>query len=192
MTTLSLGLFLAVTLFWGVGAYNRLVRLRAEVIRQWSSVDAVWTRLLVRMQGGVSARHSVATGGSEQEIQALQFACEDLLEALSQYRLLPLDQEWQKRVVAQHLKVIAEMRLLLQSENLAIKPDLEIAINRLRQTLRTALIPYHGAVVAYNDALAMRPASWLAASFNFNPGIRLDLSMGTEEAKAEPQDDTSH
>ncbi len=191
MAALSLGLFLALTLFWGVGAYNRLVRLRAEVIRQWSSVDAVWTRLLVRMQGGVAARHSLASGGSEQETQALQFACEDLLEALSQYRLLPLDQEWQKRVVAQHFKVMSEMRLLLQSENLAIKPDLEIAINRLRQTLRTALIPYHGAVAAYNDALAMRPASWLAASFNLNPGIRLDLSMGIDEAKAGPQDDTS-
>ena len=56
MVALILGLLVALVLFWAVGAHNRLVRLRSEVIRQWSSVDAVWLRLLVRLQGGIAAR----------------------------------------------------------------------------------------------------------------------------------------
>ena len=66
----------------------------------------------------------------------------------------------------------------LQTANDAVKPDLDIALNRMRQTLPAALIPYHVAVAAYNDALAMRPASWLARRLNLKPAMRMDLSMG--------------
>jgi len=34
MGWLALGLLLALVLFWAVGAYNRLMRLRAEVLRR--------------------------------------------------------------------------------------------------------------------------------------------------------------
>lgn len=178
MGALIVGVLLAVTLFWAVGAHNRLVRLRAEVVRQWSSVDAVWLRLLVRMQGGISARQSLMPESDSEALQALQTACDELLEALSQARLQPLEVECQKQVMAQHMKVLAEIRLMLQTANDAVRPDLDIALNRMRQTLPAALIPYHVAVTAYNDALAMRPASWLARQLNLKPAVRMDLSMG--------------
>jgi LemA protein len=178
MGALILGLLLALLVFWAVGAHNRLVRLRAEVVRQWSSVDAVWLRLLVRMQGGIAARQSLATPTGEDDLQALQSACDELLEALSLARLQPLDGESQKQVQAQHQKVVAEIRRMLQTSNDAVKPDLDIALNRMRQTLPAALIPYHVAVAAYNDALAMQPASWLARRLKLQPAMRMDLSMG--------------
>ena len=78
-----------------------------------------------------------------------------------------------------HLKVLTEIRRMLQTENDAVKPDLEIALSRMRQTLPAALIPYHVAVAAYNEALAMRPASWLASRLKFQPAMRMDLSIGT-------------
>jgi LemA protein len=179
MGALVFGFLLAIALFWAVGAHNRLVRLRAEVVRQWSSVDAVWLRLLVRMQGGIAARQTLAIGAGTDELQALQLACDELLEALSQARQQPLDNESQKLVVTQHHKVVTEIRSLLQTTNDAVKPDLDIALNRMRQTLPAALIPYHVAVAAYNDALTMRPASWLARRLNLKPATRMDLSMGT-------------
>ena len=178
MDALIFGLLLALTLFWAVGAHNRLVRLRADVVRQWSSVDAVWLRLLVRMQGGIAARQSLSHESSHDDMQILQSATEDLLEALAQVRLQPMDGDSQKQVVAQHHKVIAEIRRLLQMNNEAIKPDLEIALNRMRQTLPAALIPYHVAVLAYNDALGMQPAAWLAKRLKFLPVLRMDLSLG--------------
>lgn len=177
MGALILGLLLAIALFWAVGAHNRLVRLRAEVVRQWSSVDAVWLRLLVRMQGGITARQSMALSDGADDLLVLQSACDDLLEALSQVRLQPLDAESQAQVLVQHQKVLAEIRRMLQTDNDAVKPDLEIALSRMRQTLPAALIPYHVAVAAYNDALAMRPASWLARRLKMKPVMRMDLSM---------------
>lgn len=178
MWALIVGVLLAVTLFWAVGAHNRLVRLRSEVVRQWSSVDAVWLRLLVRLQGGITARQSLTAETDEEGLQALQVACDELLEALSVARMQPLDAESQRQVMTQHLRVLAEIRLMLQTGNETLKPDLDIALNRMRQTLPAALIPYHVAVAAYNEALVMRPASWLARRLNLQPATRLDLSMG--------------
>jgi LemA protein len=180
MDALIFGLLLATGLFWAVGAHNRLVRLRAEVVRQWGSVDAVWLRLLLRLQGGMVARQSLVTaptGDTEGELQALQSACDGLMEALFQARLQPLAADGQKQVQALHQKVVLEIRTLLQKDNEAVKPDLEIALNRLRQTLPAALIPYHVAVANYNEALAMQPAAWLAKRMRFQPATKMDLSV---------------
>ena len=178
MGALILGLLLALALCWAVGAHNRLMRLRADVVRQWSSVDAVWLRLLVRLQGGIAARQTLAPEQAAADLLTLQTTCDELLEALSQVRLQPLDGESQKLLAMQHQKLLAEIRTQLQAENAAVKPDLDIALNRMRQTLPAALIPYHVAVVAYNEALAMRPTSWLARQLNLKPVMRMDLSMG--------------
>ncbi|OYU10667.1 MULTISPECIES: hypothetical protein [unclassified Limnohabitans] len=177
MGILIFGALVLLTLFWSVGAHNRLVRLRSEVIRQWSSVDAVWLRLLVRLQGGLAARESLSTETDLKELELLQAACDGLLEALSQMRLQPLVQTHQKQVISQHLKLVGEIRLLQQTAHAPIQPDLEIALNRMRQTLPAAVIPYHVAVAAYNDALSMRPASWLAKRLNFKPVMRMDLTL---------------
>jgi len=185
MEALIFGLLMAIALFWAVGAHNRLVRLRADVVRQWGSVDAVWLRLLVRLQGGIAARQSLVTtpvGDGvvevEGELQALQSACDELMEALLLARLQPLAADGQKQVQALHQKVVLEIRALLQTDKDAVKPDLEIALSRMRQTLPAALIPYHVAVAAYNDALAMQPAAWLAKRLRFQPATKMDLSVG--------------
>ena len=167
---------LALALFWSVGAHNRLVRLRAEVIRQWGSVDAVWLRLLVRLQGGLAARQTLLGEAGAPELQAVQMASDQMLEALLQARMQPLDEAVQKQVISQHLQLVSEIRLLQQEVHDALRPDLEIALNRMRQTLPAAMIPYHVAVSAYNDALNMRPASWLAKRLNFKPAMRMDLT----------------
>lgn len=184
MEALIFGLLMAIALFWAVGAHNRLVRLRAEVVRQWGSVDAVWLRLLVRLQGGIAARQSLVTtpvgegvAEGDGELQALQSACDELMEALLQARLQPLAVDGQKQVMALHQKVVLEIRALLQTDNESVKPDLEIALSRMRQTLPAALIPYHVAVAAYNDALAMQPAAWLAKRLGLQPATKMDLSV---------------
>jgi LemA protein len=134
-------------------------------------------RLLIRLQGGLAARQSLVGEDEAQELQAVQTASEQMLEALTQARLQPLDEAVQKQVITQHLQLISEIRLLLQQAPEAIRPDLDIALNRMRQTLPAAMIPYHVAVNAYNDALNMRPASWLARRLNYKPAVRMDLTM---------------
>lgn len=177
MGALVLGVVLALCLFWSVGAHNRLVRLRSEVLRQWGGVDAVWLRLLVRLQGGLAARQSLVSENEALELLAVQTASEHMLEALAQARLMPLDETVQKQVISQHLRLVVEIRLLQHGANETIRPDLEIALNRMRQTLPAAMIPYHVTVKTYNDALNMRPASWLARQLNFKPAVWMDLTM---------------
>ena len=181
MEALIFGVLTAMALFWAVGAHNRLVRLRAEVVRQWGSVDAVWLRLLVRMQGGIAARQSMATpsGDGDAELQTLQSACDELMEALLQARLQPLAGDGLKQLVTLHQKVVLEIRTLLQKDHEAVKPDLEIALSRMRQTLPAALIPYHVAVATYNEALAMQPAAWLAKRLGLQAVTKMDLSVST-------------
>jgi LemA protein len=139
----------------------------------------VWLRLLVRLQGGIAARQSQATEEDIQSLQGIQTACDELLDALTQVRLQPLEADNQKMVVQQHQQLVAEVRRVLLTASDAIKPDLDIALSRMRQTLPAAVIPYHVAVAAYNEALEMRPAAWLARRMKFNPAVRLDLSVGS-------------
>jgi LemA protein len=179
MAILVIGVLMALVLFWAVGAHNRLVRLRSDVIRQWSSVDAVWLRLLVRLQGGIAARQSMANEDEIQALQSLQLVCDDLLEALTQVRLQPLEAEAQKMVVHQHQRLVAEVRQILLTASEAVRPDLDIALNRMRQTLPAAVIPYHVAVASYNEALVMLPAAWLAQRLQFKPALRMDLSVAS-------------
>jgi LemA protein len=73
---------------------------------------------------------------------------------------------------------VFEIRALLQKDNEAVRPDLEIALNRMRQTLPAALIPYHVAVAAYNGAIDMQPAAWLAKRLGFQLATKMDLSVG--------------
>jgi LemA protein len=112
-------------------------------------------------------------------LQAVQAASDQMLEALTQARMQPLDEAVLKQVISQHLQLVSEIRLLQQQAPEAIRPDLDIALNRMRQTLPAAMIPYHVAVGAYNDALDMRPASWLARRLNFKPAMRMDLTMAS-------------
>jgi LemA protein len=137
-------------------------------------VDAVWLRLLVRLQGGLAARQSLVSEDEALELQGLQNASDQMLEVLTQARMQPLDEVVLKQVITQHLQLVGEIRLLQQQANEAIRPDLEIALNRMRQTLPAAMIPYHVAVGAYNEALSMRPASWLAGRLKFKPAVRID------------------
>ena len=55
MSLLIFSSVLAVLFFWAVGAYNRLVVLRASVAKQFAAVDAQLLRVLVWLQGNLPA-----------------------------------------------------------------------------------------------------------------------------------------
>ena len=92
---------LAVLFFWAVGAYNRLVLLRASVAKQFAAVDAQLLRVLVGLQGNLPA--SMRDILSEMQEAALPEALlknerdlalleliEDLSASLDQARAQPL------------------------------------------------------------------------------------------------------
>ena len=63
----------ALLLFWGVGAYNRLVSLRAAMAAAWSPIDAQLRRRQPprpRARCGRQARHECKTPGALRDLHA--------------------------------------------------------------------------------------------------------------------------
>lgn len=181
MGWLVLGLVLALVLFWAVGAYNRLTRLRAEVLRQWATVDTVWLKWLMRFQGVVSARQILAWSSEADDLQALQDASDALIEALAEARQQSLDEASLTKLQARHealMRCIDEVALRVPE---TLRPHLQSAQARIVQSLPMALVPYHTAVAQYNSAVAQAPARWLARRVRLRPALPLRLPARVEK-----------
>lgn len=84
----------AVLLFWALGAYNRLMRLRSSVVQSFGSFDAHMVRL-VALLGELNAALAVQpgrllAGASERDVAALQGATTQLSASLAVARARPL------------------------------------------------------------------------------------------------------
>src|SRR5690606_16630272 len=85
-------LALALLLFWAVGAYGRLARLRAAVHRAFGALDAHQLRLLALLSELEAASGSGATHARAQAARAVLVAAgAGLAEALAVARARPLD-----------------------------------------------------------------------------------------------------
>ena len=164
MGWLALGVLLALMLFWAVGAYNRLMRLRSEVLRQWGTVDTVWLKWLMRFQGAVSARQILAWASEADDLQALQDGSDALIEALAEVRQQSLDEACLQRLLARHEALMDCIDAVAERVPETVRPHLLAAQSKILQNIPMALLPYHKAVEAYNGALSQAPTRWLAGS----------------------------
>lgn len=175
MEWLILSLMLAMVLFWAVGAHNRLYRLRSEVLRQWGMVDTIWLKWLLRLQGSLSARQILAWSSEADDLQALQDACEAVVEALADARQQVLTEATLQTLLERHevlMQCIDEVAQRLPDN---LRPRLLGAQSRLLQNIPPALVPYHLAMENYNQALAQAPARWLARQLRLRPAVGLRL-----------------
>lgn len=180
MAWLILSVCLALLLFWAVGAYNRLTRLRAEVLRQWGTVDTVWLKWLMRFQGAVSARQILAWASEADDLQALQDASDSLIEALADARQQSLDADSLIKLQARHEALLHCIDDVAQRVPETVRPHLQSAQTRILQTLPMALLPYHTAVEQYNAAVSQAPARWLARRVRLHPAQPLRLPVRAE------------
>jgi len=82
----------AVLLFWFVGAYNRLVRLRAAVLQAYATLDAALRKQLDFVQASITADLPEKDASSHSSAVApLQAATTQLATLLGATRLHPLD-----------------------------------------------------------------------------------------------------
>ena len=176
MGWLALGVLMALVTFWAVGAYNRLMRLRSEMLRQWGTVDTVWLKWLMRFQGAIAARQILAWASEAEDLQALQDASDGLVEALSDARSQPLDAPTLHKVVQQHEALMQCIDRVMRTAPDTVKPHLQSAQNKIVQSLPLALAPYHLACGIYNEAIAQSPASWLARRLGLRPALLLSVA----------------
>jgi LemA protein len=174
---------LALLVFWGLGAYNRLVRLRAAIGQKLAVVDNHLTRYEELVELAVTAAASAPFGWQSSiapELGAahwtrLQTAArktaiamahwQDLLFSSAAARALreskgELAQAWASlnHPDVYYITVASELQSRWAELDVLIQPDVE---------------RYNEAVIHYNAAIAQFPALLLARLFSFHPASPL-------------------
>ena len=191
MSLLVFCAILATLFFWAVGAYNRLVVLRANVAKQFAAVDAQLLRVLVWLQGNLPA--SMRDMLSEMEEAALPEALLknerdlkllDILEALSDSldaaRTQPLSPVVMQQVNQNRLALAAwakaEVRAGQSGEATWFIDPLPYKFDRLKAQAWPLMDAYNQAAAKYNEAVSQFPASVLAKQVTFVPAQTLDIA----------------
>jgi LemA protein len=191
MSLLIFCAILATLFFWAVGAYNRLVLLRANVAKQFAAVDAQLLRVLVWLQGNLPA--SMRDMLSEMEEAALPEALLknerdlkllDILEALSDSldaaRTQPLSPVVMQKVNQNRLALAvwakAEVRAGQSGEATWFIDPLPYKFDRLKAQAWPLMDAYNQAAAKYNEAVLQFPASVLAKQVKFVPAQTLDIA----------------
>ena len=191
MSLLIFYAILATLVFWAIGAYKRLVVLRANVAKQFAAVDAQLLRVLVWLQGNLPA--SMRDMLSEMEEAALPEALLknerdlkllDVLEALSDSldaaRTQPLSPEVMQQVNQNRLALAAwakaEVRAGQSGEATWFIDPLPYKFDRLKAQAWPLMDAYNQAAAKYNEAVTQFPASVLAKQVKFVPAHTLDIA----------------
>ena len=172
----------AIAVFWAVGAYNRLVRLRSEANAAFAALEAELAKQVSLVHACVPPEEeqspSQFTGGSA-FWGGLQGAAAQLGASLASAKSRPLDPE---RIAA----LGAAQEVLSMAWDRAERDDAhDLAGPRLPENFsseRAQLVRmthaatehFNQAVVRYNEAIAQFPALLLAWLFGFHParGLR--------------------
>lgn len=184
----------AIFLFWALGAYNRLMRLRSAVVQSFGSFDAHMVRL-VALLGEFGAAQSVQRGrlfgdSGGQEMATLQGATTQLSASLAVARAHPLQAEAVAALTAARDVLQAtwlgaarklqddvqddgtqaapeDATLAAQEPALAVLSIWQVRWDEHAIQNEQAIRVFNDAVVQYNAAIAQFPASLLAWVFGF-------------------------
>jgi LemA protein len=162
----------ALLLFWAVGAYNRLVRLRSAVVQAFGGLDAHLVRLMA-MLAECDAAHASAQGAVAGARKALQAAATQFGASLAVARARPLQPDTAAALAAGRDVLDAAWQSLLRTRE---DEDGPAAVAPWRQQWeehqaqsRLALQQFNDAVAQYNAAIAQFPPRLLAWLFGFKP-----------------------
>jgi len=168
ITTASAG---AVLLFWIVGAYNRMVRLRNGIVARFAAIDEGFRQrhALIERQVDLLAT-ALASAGPR--LDALRAACRQADAAREHARARPaMSGAITSLRVAEDILADARGRLPVQSISGADAelPEIRAKLGENDSTLAFARREFNAAVTAYNEAVRQFPTMLLAWLFGFRP-----------------------
>lgn len=181
----------ALIFFWAVGAYNRLVRLRAACAQQFAVVDAQFVRLWAWVQGSLPASvrdeeaatdkmatDMAVTDKPPTSLAEVWAACEAFAESLAQARVNPLAVAPIQRVNIARVQLFKLLRqekdFHLADETSWFSAPLQKKFERLKTQAWPMIVAYNQTAQTYNDAVSEWPARWLARQFRFEAAAKLD------------------
>lgn len=166
--SLTLGLAgAAVLLFWAVGAYNRLVRLRARAIEAFAAMEQQFLLYLALVRSGLTPEE----GEAPPVLAGLLGAAGQFDSSLKAARQQPLDDLAARALVAAHEALNeAWSRLRGEPPDLAGAPlpdTLQQQWQHIARQVETVRGEFNRCVLDYNAAIDLFPARLLAALFQF-------------------------
>ncbi len=178
-------ILLALLLFWAVGAYNRLIRLRAAALQAFGALDAHllrWIALLAEYEAARRAPEDpgALAGGAGDAHAALEAAATQLGASLAVARARPLDDGAAAALAAAAQVLDTAWQALLREAAQASQGVAPSALapwihQREQLALRSeqARRQFNEAVMQYNHGIAQFPASLLAWLFGMKKGRTL-------------------
>ena len=157
----------AVLLFWIVGAYNRLVRLRSAIVRRFPPVDEQFSvrHALLQQQIAVVAP---ALPDAAPRIEVLRAACQQVEAACAHARQRPgAAGAITSLRLADGILSEARARLPVQSVTGADLSELNAQLGASDATLAFARRHFNEAVTAYNAAVRQFPTVLIVGLFGF-------------------------
>ena len=157
----------AVVVFWIVGAYNRLVRLRSDLVARFGTVDERYRQRHTLLEGQLDLLSTALTAAAPR-LDALRAACRQADAAREHARARPGAANAVTSLrVAEDILADARSRLPVQAVAGADLPDLNARLATSDTALAFARAEFNGAVAAYNEAVSQFPTFLIARLFNF-------------------------
>jgi LemA protein len=189
-SSIVLGAIAAVLLFWAVGAYNRLMRLRAEAKTAFAGLEAELSKQVALVRECLPPPDATQPAPLDDGTSfgaALHGAAAQFAASLAAARTKPLEPE---RIAAlssaQDVLVMAWERAERADAHDLAGPRLPESITSRRNQLsiqtHAAIDQFDRAVGRYNEAIAQFPAVLLAWLFGFKPGRSVRPTAGAAPA----------
>jgi len=177
-SSVVLGAIGAVLLFWAVGAYNRLVRLRGEANTAFAALEAELIKQVALVRECLPPVDATQPAALEQGVSfwaGLHGAAAQFAASLAAARARPLEPDGIDALsAAQDVLAMAWERAERDDAHDLAGPRLpeRVTMRRAQLTIQTyaAIDQFDRAVARYNEGIAQFPAVLLAYLFNFRPG----------------------
>ena len=177
-------LIVAVAVFWAVGAYRRLTALRAQVNRQFAVLEELLLRYQALVQeattGAVTSpgswQSSIAPERAASHWTRLQVAANLSAMAIAHMQEHPLESSSVVALAATHRDLEAAWASLIHPDvyYVSVPESLTQRWSELGISLQPDLQRFNQTVLAYNEAIALFPACWMARALKYKPGRILE------------------
>ena len=166
----------ALLLFWAIGAYNRLVRLRAQAIAAFATLEQTMAGLPLLLEANFSQPDAEASSLNLERL-ALMDAGKRFADALRLARAAPLA----AAAVDDLSKAYQELAGSWDKQSVLpddrITPEVFAAVqlrwNQIGLLVQVARVDFNRRVQLYNDAIGQFPALLVASAAGLKPGQTL-------------------
>ena len=157
----------AILVFWMVGAYNRLVRMRNDVVARFGAVDERYRQrqaLLERQLDLLSTALAAAAPG----LEALRAACRQADAAREHARVRPSAAGAVTSLrVAEDIVAEARAQLPVPAPAGTDLPEINTQLATIDSALAFARAEFNATVAAYNESVRQFPTVLVARLFSF-------------------------